>query len=312
MKERNLQKKTMRYTCLILLAAFLFIAPSFGLEVQPTDRNTDTISNNFNNFSKGSPGPIIAHILEYWAKKTNQYYQQSSYELDFEIQRKRVTDDNSLVSLLIVDDEGDGEYTSIQAAINNASSGDAILVYSGRYVEQIIINKSLWLIGISSEYLSGNDSGKPLLLSPGDSPLNIPAIQINANNVTCAGFLINSTSLSVDISQTAVSATLFENEFICTAQSNSIYLSAPYCSITQNTFYDESKEKVAITINNTMHTTITNNSINGFYTAICFSNTQFNLIQLNTFNTGLYAIHMNDGYINHLFFVKIQFFTPPH
>jgi len=36
---------------------------------------------------------------------------------------------------LFVDNEGDGDYDSIQAAINAASSGDIIKVYSGKYNE---------------------------------------------------------------------------------------------------------------------------------------------------------------------------------
>lgn len=34
---------------------------------------------------------------------------------------------------LYVDDEGDGDYTCIQDAIDNANEGDTILVYSGNY-----------------------------------------------------------------------------------------------------------------------------------------------------------------------------------
>ena len=42
---------------------------------------------------------------------------------------------------------GDGNYTIIQKAVNNASDGDTIYVYSGIFYENIIINKSITLIG---------------------------------------------------------------------------------------------------------------------------------------------------------------------
>jgi len=63
----------------------------------------------------------------------------------------------------IVDDEGDGNFTSIQDAIDNASIGDTILVYSGNYSENIVINKSLNIIGIDQEYLNGSDTGNPII-----------------------------------------------------------------------------------------------------------------------------------------------------
>ena len=40
-----------------------------------------------------------------------------------------------------------GAYSSIQTAINDASAGDAILVYNGTYNEDIVVNKSLAIIG---------------------------------------------------------------------------------------------------------------------------------------------------------------------
>ena len=48
---------------------------------------------------------------------------------------------------IYVDDSGGKDYTSIQAAIDNASKGDTIFVYNGIYHEQIIINKTINLTG---------------------------------------------------------------------------------------------------------------------------------------------------------------------
>jgi parallel beta-helix repeat protein len=47
----------------------------------------------------------------------------------------------------IVDDDGPADFSSIQAAINVASSGDAISVKSGEYYEQLSISKTLTIIG---------------------------------------------------------------------------------------------------------------------------------------------------------------------
>jgi len=64
----------------------------------------------------------------------------------------------------IVDDEGDGDFTTIQDAIDASVEGDTIEVYSGTYVENVWLNKNnLEVIGIAEEYGSGGDSGKPII-----------------------------------------------------------------------------------------------------------------------------------------------------
>jgi len=65
---------------------------------------------------------------------------------------------------IIVDNEGDGDYLNIQAAINNAIEGDSIHVYSGTYQEQIEISTpNLQIIGFNTELGSGNDSDYPII-----------------------------------------------------------------------------------------------------------------------------------------------------
>ncbi len=60
---------------------------------------------------------------------------------------------------LYVGGAGPGNYTSIQAAIDNASSGDTIYVYNGTYYENIYINKSVNLVGENREGVIINGSG---------------------------------------------------------------------------------------------------------------------------------------------------------
>ncbi len=52
---------------------------------------------------------------------------------------------------LYVGGSGPDNYTSIQDAINDASDGDTIFVYSGIYYENIVIDKSIKLIGEDAE-----------------------------------------------------------------------------------------------------------------------------------------------------------------
>ena len=57
----------------------------------------------------------------------------------------------SLGNYFYVGGSGPGNYTKIQDAINNASDGDAIFVYTGIYYEDIRLNKSIDLIGEDRE-----------------------------------------------------------------------------------------------------------------------------------------------------------------
>lgn len=53
--------------------------------------------------------------------------------------------------ILYVGGSGENNYSKIQDAIDNASDGDTIFVYSGVYYENIVINKSISLVGENRE-----------------------------------------------------------------------------------------------------------------------------------------------------------------
>ncbi len=50
---------------------------------------------------------------------------------------------------------GGGGYATIQAAINAASAGDTILIASGTYNENIVVNQSVTLIGSANTVIQG-------------------------------------------------------------------------------------------------------------------------------------------------------------
>ncbi len=71
---------------------------------------------------------------------------------------------------------------SIQAAVNNSTSGDLIIVKAGEYQENVVVNVSG--IKISSEF----DNPENVLVKARD--LNSSVFQVKANNVTISGFSI--------------------------------------------------------------------------------------------------------------------------
>jgi parallel beta-helix repeat protein len=77
-----------------------------------------------------------------------------------------------------VDDDGPADFRTIQEAINNASAGDTIFVHNGTYYENVIINKSITLIGENRDFtiINGNKTGHVVI--------------IEAENVSVQGFTI--------------------------------------------------------------------------------------------------------------------------
>ena len=74
------------------------------------------------------------------------------------------------------------QHPTIQEAINQAYPGDTIFVYNGTYYENIVINKSISLVGQdrNSTIIDGQEVG--------------PVVSITANNVTINGFAIQNST----------------------------------------------------------------------------------------------------------------------
>jgi len=88
--------------------------------------------------------------------------------------------ENFMVSgdIIIVDMNGNGNYTSIQDAINAANHGDTIQVWSGQYFGTVLVNRTVTLIGVhpDSTIINGNQWGD--------------VVNITAGNVNISGFTI--------------------------------------------------------------------------------------------------------------------------
>lgn len=89
-------------------------------------------------------------------------------------------------SIYYVGGTGPGNFTTIQGAIDVASNGDTIFVFSGIYYENIVIDKSIYLIGENKTNTIIDGKGKN------------DAITINSQNTTIQGFtIINATGSGI-------------------------------------------------------------------------------------------------------------------
>jgi len=113
---------------------------------------------------------------------------------------------------LYVGGSGPGNYTRIQDAINNASDGNTVYVYNGTYFENVVVDKSINLIGEekTTTIIDGINAIGPDF-----------CITIEANNVTVTGLTIRN------------------------CKSTGIYISSDYNIITDNIVVDN-RQGIAI------------------------------------------------------------------
>jgi nitrous oxidase accessory protein len=88
---------------------------------------------------------------------------------------------------LYVGGNGTGNYSIIQDAIENASNGDTVFVYNGIYYENVVVNKTINLIGQSRD-ITIIDGGK-----------NGDVIYISADWVNISGFTITNAKKSLTL-----------------------------------------------------------------------------------------------------------------
>ena len=117
----------------------------------------------------------------------------------------------------IVDDEGDGDFDSIQEAIENASECDTICVYSGNYSEDITIEKCLNIIGKDEEYGTGDGT---------DNPYIIGDVTIQGQNILFKNFTVHSgvtliASTDVTLSN-LITSDLLSGIFLINSDNNTI------------------------------------------------------------------------------------------
>jgi parallel beta-helix repeat protein len=115
------------------------------------------------------------------------------------------------------------DYSTIQKAIDNASSGDTIFVAEGTYYENIIIDKSISLIGNNSEttILNGNRTAYKDVIHISENWVNVTGFRVLDAGYSSSGIELSEVS-NVQINN----CTLFDNEFgivLYSSNSNRIF-----------------------------------------------------------------------------------------
>lgn len=112
---------------------------------------------------------------------------------------------NAIAVNVTVDCNGTGDYTSIQSAIDNASSGDSIIVMPGIYAENLLVDRSVSIA-------SGSGNPEDTVIQP--SNLTEKLISINADNVVVNGFTVTGANASKAMFLYESSGCLIENNIV--------------------------------------------------------------------------------------------------
>jgi len=98
---------------------------------------------------------------------------------------------------LIVSASGGGDYARIQWAVDNASEGDTVYVEAGTYNENVVINKTISLVGAGRENTTINAGGTGSAVYIGEDYVNISGFKtINSSNWGSAGIYVYNSNYS--------------------------------------------------------------------------------------------------------------------
>jgi parallel beta-helix repeat protein len=102
---------------------------------------------------------------------------------------------------LYVGGTGPGNYSKIQDAINNATDGDIIFVYSGIYNERLIVNKSVDLIGEDKQSTVIDGGGTYYVVHIGSDNVSVNNFYINNSGYygTYSGIMIKGERKNITI-----------------------------------------------------------------------------------------------------------------
>lgn len=188
-------------------------------------------------------------------------------------------------NILYVGGSGPGNYSSIQDAINAASDGDTVYVYSGTYYENVNVHKTINLIGENKEttVIDGGGNGNVVDISAVEVKINGFTLQNgdpwgikisdSYNNIISGNKLSNNNGSGIYVDKSSnndINYNTIENN-----KEAGISLWCPYNNVNENIITNNSMGIYLFdsSNNNIYENTITNNKEGGIYLLGSFNNT---------------------------------------
>ena len=183
---------------------------------------------------------------------------------------------------LYVGGTGDGNYTKIQDAINDTIDGDTVFVYNGTYYENVVVDKSIQLIG--------EDKNTTII----DGGGNDDVVHVSADNVKISGFTIQNSSnfvgIKINSNYNCISNNIFTNNGCGIA-----FYSSSNNIIIENTFTNELAD-IFIYKRSSNITIVDNSFLSGgiFISSVNLNGWNTHTIQNNSINDGKIYYYKNN------------------
>jgi len=212
---------------------------------------------------------------------------------------------------LYVGGSGAGNYTKIQDAIDDASDGDTVFVYNGSYRENVVVNKTINLVGEEKEntIIYNNESSVNIFII--NDGVSVTGFSLHDDSNTSlynmgiaimANFTIIKNNLILSKRHFGIiindwygyssyhNNTIIENKLLDGVY-NGIYLRRSYDNIiSENSIlhYDD-----GIQLEQSDSNIISNNNFTSNLCAMYLDDCYYNTISNNTFNENIKSIHLN-------------------
>ena len=175
--------------------------------------------------------------------------------LSFSSEIKDISDTSKVITLY-VGGTGPGNYSKTQDAIDEATNGDTVFVYSGIYYEHLLVDVSISLIGENkyTTIIDGTDNGH--------------VIQVIADNVNIFGFTIqNGTDwpykgIIVESEYVNISNNNFKDLYYC------LYISGYGNNVVYNNSFSKIITSLAISVEESNYNKIIRNTVSNLDAAI--------------------------------------------
>ncbi len=174
---------------------------------------------------------------------------------------------------ITVDDDGGADYSSIQKAVDAAEAGDTIRVFDGTYFENIVVNKTVSLIGNGSANTTIDGGGYGPIIKIGVGQVNVTGF--NITNSASGG----NNAITINTGTNTISNNIFFNNYY------GIYLSALHQFsdnnvIKNNIFSNNARASIYIFSSNY---SLVQNNVCGDPTGIKLDSSSNNILNNNTF-----------------------------
>lgn len=215
-----------------------------------------------------------------------------------------------LENIWYVGGSGPGNYSKIQDAIDAASPGDIIFVYSGLYEENIIISTSICLIGEDkyTTVINGMKYSSVIVISADNTQIQNFTVQnakddipfagieiINAGDVLISHNIIqNNTGFGISLQGSTTARTIVKSNTIRNTSYGIYVFNSPEVKITKNTIYNNLE---GVYIINSFASEIINNKFTNRDLGIHLESTSNNLVQGNVIAdnaNGMYAFNSSE------------------